>query len=147
MAFKLWNGTTGNWSVAGNWIPGGAPGSADTAILSGGGSYTVTYDVSGFGSINGLIVADPGATLDFGAGDFLDVARNVALTAGTINVLGGADLAAGGDVDITSGTVDLGGSGGLFANTNIFDDGLIHGGDGLNILELVGDRRCGGRCG
>ena len=137
MAFKLWNGTTGNWSVAGNWIPSGAPGSADTAILSGVGSYTVTYDVSGFGSINGLIVADPGATLDFGAGDFLDVATNVALTAGTINVLGGADLAAGGDVDITSGTVDLGGSGGLFANTNIFDDGLIHGGDGLNILNSL----------
>ena len=36
----------GNWSVAANWSPNQVPGSADDAVITNAGTYTVTLDTS-----------------------------------------------------------------------------------------------------
>ncbi len=134
MADKIWNGTTGNWNVPGNWSPSGVPGTADIAILSGGGTYTVTYNEPS-GEISGLVVADPGATLQFVSGDFLNVLGNVELTAGTVNLSESGVLAAGAILDIGSpATVDLGTAANVVAGEAIPDAGHIQGGPGYSIL-------------
>ena len=43
----IWtNAAGGNWSMAANWSPNQTPGSADTAVITNAGNYTVTLDVS-----------------------------------------------------------------------------------------------------
>jgi fibronectin-binding autotransporter adhesin len=41
-----WNVSSGDWSAASNWSPNGVPGAADTAIISNGGTVTVSADTS-----------------------------------------------------------------------------------------------------
>ncbi len=42
MATFIWsNGNGGDWIDAGNWSPGGVPGTADTALINPAGSYAI----------------------------------------------------------------------------------------------------------
>jgi autotransporter-associated beta strand protein len=64
-AASTWNITTsGNWSVAGDWSPSGAPASANTTQLIFGGStaYTATDDIgTGTFTLNSITVGDTAA--------------------------------------------------------------------------------------
>jgi hypothetical protein len=54
-AIITWTNTAGgNWTAAGNWSPNTVPGSADTAFITNGGTYTVT--VNGAANVGELIV-------------------------------------------------------------------------------------------
>ncbi len=46
-AIKTWtNSSGGAWSAAANWTPNGAPSTGDVALISAGGTYTVSLDSS-----------------------------------------------------------------------------------------------------
>ena len=43
----VWTNTAGgNWNVAANWSPNQVPGSADDAVITASGTYTVTLNIS-----------------------------------------------------------------------------------------------------
>ncbi|MEO5803943.1 MAG: hypothetical protein ABIR24_10460, partial [Verrucomicrobiota bacterium] len=50
-----WTNTTGgNWSVAANWNPNAVPASTDNVFITNSGTYTVTFDIIGNGSVSNL---------------------------------------------------------------------------------------------
>ncbi len=57
-AQSVWNGTTGNWSVAGNWSGTGLPSSGSSTVLqfnNAASAYTATNDLAGDFQLNSII--------------------------------------------------------------------------------------------
>ena len=82
----------GSWSIAANWLVGGAPapsppGTLDLAIIAQPGSYTVSS--AGTVTVAGLQIVDPAATL-FDGGAF--TASGTLANAGSITLASGATL-------------------------------------------------------
>ncbi len=108
MATISWTpGLSGDWTLASGWGGGVLPGSGDTAVLAGTGSYVVT--LFGAQSVGNLILAGQGAEFyDAGA---LTLSGTLTLSAGTLalayGALHGGTLAlAGGHFQSTGGTLD-----------------------------------------
>ena len=96
------NAVGGNWSNATNWSPNQVPGSLDTAVISAGGTYSVTLDVNA--TIAGLIVGGSSGAQTFSINANTLTLNGLATinTNGLFNLGGGTIL--GGVVLTTNGT-------------------------------------------
>ena len=89
---KTWTGLQGgSWADAKTWSPAGMPGSGDTALVTGPGSYTITVDLAA--TVQRLELGDPGALLllaqaPAGPVPGLTIADGLTLDAGTLELLG-----------------------------------------------------------
>jgi plastocyanin len=91
----IWtNVAGGNWSVAANWSPNQTPVSADTAVITNAGNYTVTLDVSP--TVAGLVV---GTTSGSTTQTFLINGQQ------TFTLNGQATVNSNGKFNLTSGTL------------------------------------------
>jgi hypothetical protein len=147
MASITWNGTSGNWTTAADWIGGVAPGAGDTANFTGAGAYTVTlYSAAAVGGV----VMDAANALFYDAGS-LTLGGTFALEAGTFALaygsLNGGTLALdGGTLAAEGGTLNgvaVQGTLGLTGqNATLFvQDGLSMtgaGGSGAGSIQLTG---------
>ncbi len=147
MASITWNGTSGNWTTAADWVGGVAPGPGDNANFTGAGAYTVT--LYGAAAVGGVVMDAANALLyDAGSltlgGMFALEAGTFALAYGSLNggtlALEGGTLAAeGGTLNgvAVQGTLALTGQ-----NATLFvQDGLSMagaGGSGAGSIQLTG---------
>jgi hypothetical protein len=87
-AYTWSTGTSGNWTIGGDWTPTGFPqATTDTATISAAGTYTVSLDAKE--TIGGLTLSSSGATLALGT-QTLNIFGDGNVTAGTITMAGGA---------------------------------------------------------
>src|SRR5208282_1115543 len=110
----IWtNVNGGNWSTAANWNSNQVPGSADAAIITNGGTYTVTLSTSP--TVNSL-------TLGGGSG------QQTLATAGQTLTLASASVVGSNGVLALNGGGQLGGAGLLTVNGQfIWTNGQING--------------------
>jgi hypothetical protein len=118
VATITWGGGSGTWSFGPYWQGLSVPGSADTAVITGTGAFTVTLDSPAAvgavtlqaGTLDLLSTLSLAGTLDFAGGT---LALAGVLAGGLIlNLTAGSLLAAGGTLDgvvVAGGLVDLGG--------------------------------------
>jgi T5SS/PEP-CTERM-associated repeat protein len=149
-----WDGATGSFDVAANWIGGVVPGTTDVAGFPDGGTLEGTGTVAQIDVSSNIIFAGrfnalDGGTIDSGTDAYpvvLTVAEGDSLAAGGLLVIGDSgwgefDLDISGTVDDT-GTVDLGqradGSGVLYILVATFNDSgpLIIGEEGAGSVEI-----------
>jgi hypothetical protein len=147
MASITWNGVSGNWTNAANWNGGVAPGSGDTAYLTGAGAYTVTlFSAASVGGVTmnaaNALFYDAGA-LTLG-GTFALQAGTLALAYGSLD--GGTLALDGGTLAAEGGTLDDVAVQGVLqlnqANATLFVQGGLGmagaGGSGAGSLQLTG---------
>jgi len=105
MANAKWLGASANWNTPSDWSTGHIPGTADTAIISAPGTYTI--DVTSAAAA-GVVLNDANAVLAVEGS--LGVAGTFAAHAGTLAlsgaILGGTLDALGADVIFAGGTLD-----------------------------------------
>jgi T5SS/PEP-CTERM-associated repeat protein len=149
-----WDGATGGFDVAADWIGGVVPGTTDTAGFPDGGTLEGTGTVARIDVSSGMVFAGTfnaldGGTIDSGTDAYpavLTVAEGDSLAAGGLLVIGDSgwgefDLDISGTVD-DAGTVDLGqradGSGVLYILVATFNDSgpLIIGEEGAGSVEV-----------
>jgi sugar lactone lactonase YvrE len=127
-----WTNTAGgNWNVATNWSPNQVPGSADNAVITANGSYTVTLDISPtvgsltLGGTSGTqTVATTGNTLTLNNTSVVNSNGVLSLNGGTFSGVG--PLAINGQLNWTNfGFIDPGST--LTVGTN-----------GVLVLALAG---------
>ncbi|MEM6297792.1 MAG: T9SS type A sorting domain-containing protein [Bacteroidota bacterium] len=135
---QTWNGGTGDWEVAANWIPANVPGAGDDVVISAGtvtitaGNVTIDQLTMSGGTINTgiftLAARDDvrmtggtiqGAAVDFAVGNGNDVDLD-----GTVNILTTDVILSGLDVDL-DGTITIGNASatGTIQITNRSDNG------------------------
>ncbi len=130
-ATKSWNNPAGgNWSVAGNWTPSGAPGSTDDARIDLDGTYTVTLDAAA--TVNSLVIGSATSgtqTLSLTGQNITLAAASSVGTRGAI-VQSGGSLAGAGSLTVDGAFTWNGGSwaGG---GTTTLNNGLTVGGSSL----------------
>lgn len=114
MARKTWNGSSGDFSASGNWLPTGAPTSGDDLIFDGTSVNSVTsnLDQTSAGDFGSLVIDDD-YTGSFGSGlNYLQIgvaaSGLISLAgSGTIRLdLGSSDV----DVQVLDGSVYVKGS-------------------------------------
>ncbi len=115
---RVWNGTTGNWSVASNWMPADVPdtGAEHARILAAGG-YTVTadgnYTIGSLGMTNptGSLVIPNSNRLNIFSGIANDSTITVNATAGAsqtlIQFLASQSLTGGGAIVLNANAGNL----------------------------------------
>jgi len=64
---RIWSGSDGDWSVAGNWDPAGVPINGDTAILNGTNDVAITDGLSQSAVTLALLFVGDGFTKDVGS--------------------------------------------------------------------------------
>lgn len=97
---KTWaSPVSGNWSVAGNWIPAGVPAAGDVVAINQAGTYTVTLDanatVAGLtvGGASGVQTLDvPSATLTLNGPGSIDTNGIMSMTGGVVSGTGNLDI-------------------------------------------------------
>ena len=104
-AFTWTTGSSGDWSLAGNWTPTGGPPDADTdtALINAAGSYTVTIASSESYTANTVTLDDADAVLSVsGTLTLAGTAPALTVTAGEFDLYGILD---GGTVEAPGGTL------------------------------------------
>ncbi len=128
-AQSVWNGGTGNWSVAADWLPAVKPVSGATTALTFGGStgYTATDDITGTFQFNSLLFNNTAGTATL-AGNALNVVNplngNTVLPTIALTGAGSATVSAAmtwsGETTVTnSGSGTL-----LFNGSQTFNNGI-----------------------
>ena len=145
MATFTWsNGNGGNWSSGGNWIPNGAPGIDDTALILLPGQYAIGLDVAEIGSLT--LNAD-GVNLT--PTDTLKLDGSLDVKAGTLvvsqTIQGGTLIPDGGTIFYLDGTLDgvtLSGPLDLSASNSLVQikDGITFTGPGQGQIIDTGDK-------
>lgn len=106
-----WTGGAGNWNDSTKWSPSGVPGPADTANVTGAGTYTVTLNVPA-----------TVAALTIGCGNTCGSTITLAVSGNALTVNGPLTVNFGGNLNLSGSTVSLNGasnvlSGGAIAHT------------------------------
>ena len=141
------NGTSGDWSTAGNWSDGAVPGTADFAVIA---NITDTFVVTATNeAANSVLLAAPGGTFapsgTFSVGsDFFQMVGAVAVQAGATVAAGTFFQSSGGKLDMASGarmtltdTLDIEGGASLTGATLDVKAGSILIGDYSNGVTLT----------
>ena len=134
-ATDQWDGSTNDWTSAGDWSTGNVPGGGDDVLIGAGGQYTLT--VSDAESVGTLELDAPGATLAVTGALYLNglatLSAGVLDLSGTLN--GGSLQAAPGTLLFASpGSTSLQGVGGTL------DDVAVIGGlDVVNGVAILTD--------
>jgi hypothetical protein len=142
----VWTNTAGgNWNVTNNWSPNQLPGSADTAIITNAGTYTVTFNITtnvaglvlGTASgvttqtfsinttftLNGQVTGTSNGLLNFNGATL----AGAPVVAGTLNVVGGT-LSAGASLTVGSTAVMnlLAGGGTFVISGTLTNSGIVN---------------------
>ncbi len=138
MTSYTWNGVSGDWNDASNWIPaGGPPTASDEATINGTATDTITVDTVDVA--DSLTLSDANATLnDDGASASLTIGGTLTMSNGTLNISPNGDggsltvgalSLSGGALNIdSSGQLDLHGTLSQTGGTLTLNGGTISGG-------------------
>ena len=100
----VWTGGTGNWNAAGNWSPAQLPTTADNAIITNTGTYTVTLPPGSTGTAGTITVGGTSGT------------QTLAIDRATLTIGGASVINANGHLDFLVAQSVLTGAGNLTVN-------------------------------